>query len=581
MILDQQKLISLDYLQVSETWQKYLKHPPLHLIGSINVRKKEIFIPIIWILILLLASILFGFTFFQHWQQEKAQVELNGELIDLGWQQSKVTILVIGFYLLLPLSAILLIWNLLRLHITPRILIWLTKEGLNIYQNNDNHFFPWKSFSSKEYKFRPSGTAYLPLRTGKEFVMIKNIKDPADFFQLLDMHISGNSNLVQYHAFKEEINTTKSRKYFFRQFLSGLLYLIKPLTIIFIGLPLAAIPFIFIAVVHLKDDGNLIFRLFEYMAVLIVSIFTLAAFNNILKSIYLEYRSKLKSQLWKISSFLHSAGIFIYGLSFFIFYNCIDSLTFKEKEFFERLYYLFYSIIAFFCCLLLLIFIIKQIKPYLKPVLVLRQFGVDGLTGSWSLSLSPNEYDMKKNSDVFLHQTSRMFKIKKIYAYYDHRLEKGGLQDNAAEYFLQSKEWLIYVEACAKIAQAVIIVPGTTESLIMEMKMLRDQELLDKTFVLMPPEKEGDATEKQWENIREQLTDWGFHLPFYEEGGMIYQPNYNYSNHFSWKLHNDINNIFFVNKLKGWQVCRYSVYDQIYKLNKSFANKSLKDLVDD
>jgi len=577
LIINQQKLISLGYEQVSKRWRNYLKQPPLYLIGSKNIRSRETYLIITGISILLIFSSLLGsVALFQYWQQSSVQIEINGEQITLGWHRAKITVFTIGLFSLFPLGAILLARNEIRLHRTPPILVWITKEGLNIYKNHQNYFFPWKSFSPEVFEFGPGGTARLPLRKEGESVIIKRLKDPADFFQLLDQYISGNNDLEHYHAYKEQLNATNLRLHFFRKLVNGILYLLKPLTIALIGLPFASIPFIFIVVVHLKDNGELIFRIMDYGMVLLVSIFTLGSLVSVLKSFYLEYKSKYKGQLWQVLTFLLNLGLLIYGLLFFIFYNWIPSQNFEDTSFFERLFYFFYCIIAFFFCLLLSKIIVTQLRPYLSPVLVLREFGSESLAGNWSLPLSLEEYDSKKNSDVFLHEIGGLFNIKKIYAYYDYRLKQDGMQDGIAEFFLQSEEWLNYIIACAKIAQAVIIVPATSKSLLLEMDMLCKEDLLSKTFVLMPPGKEGHQVLQQWERIRGQLTDRGFHLPPYEEGGMVYKPNKNYSIGRSWKLHHSMHNLFFIPRLRKWQLRRYSVYDQIYNLNFSLGNMSLK-----
>jgi len=524
------------------------------------------------LLLLLFSALVGGASFWAYWQEGSVQVEVNGELLTLGWQHARSTALVVGFFLLFPIAGVLLLWHAVRLHFTPRIMIWLTTEGLNIYQKKQQQFFPWESFSPHTFEFQSGGTARLPLQKKGKKITIGRVKPEVDFFQLLDIHISGNKDLVQYHAYKEQLNASKLRTHYFRQLLSGLLYLLKPLTIGLGVLLFAGIPFVFTAVVHLKDDGDLIFRFAEYGAVALVAVFMLAALGSVVQSVYLEFKSKGNSRLWQVLTFLLNIGLLLYGLLFFAFYRWLPSQSFNETVFFERLFYFFYGIGAFFFCFLLFRLIVVQLRPYLLPVLALREFGSSGIAGQWSQALSPGEYQLKTNADVFLHQIGGLFSIKPVYAYYDHRLGPGGLQDEAAEYFLQSEQWLDYVTACAKIAQAIIIVPATSESLLMEMNMLCEEGLLDKVFVLMPPEK-GDSQiiEEQWESIRAGIVERGYQLPPYTKGGMVYQPKKDYSVRQGWKLHHSMRNLFFIPRLRRWRLSRYSVYDRLYRLAPNAA----------
>jgi hypothetical protein len=578
LTLNQHKLAPYDYAQLPKRWRKYLKQPPLHLVGSNSLSMGHRNVLLFWGMLLLLFSLLVGGpTLYTYWKQGSVQVVVNEELITLGWEQAKLTAAVVGIFLLFPVGGLLLLWQAARVHFTPGIMVWLTKEGLHVYRDKQEHFFPWESFAPEAFEFELGGTARLPLQEEGASVTISRVKSPTDFFQLIDQRISGNKDLVRYHAYKEQLNASNLGMHYFRRLLSGLLYVLKPLTIGLGVLLFAAIPFVFVTVVHLKDDGDMIFRFAEYGAVLVVSVFTLAALISTLKSIYLEYKSRNKGRLWQVLTFLLNVGLLTYGLLFFVFYRWLPSQAFGEAAFFERLFYFFYGIAAFFACFLLFMLIARQLRPYLLPVLALREFGSKGIAGQWSEALSPGDYELKANADVFLHQIGGLFSVKPVYAYYDHRLEPEGLQDGAVEYFLQSEQWLDYVTACAKIAQAIVIVPATSKSLLMEMNMLCEEDLLSKTYVLMPPEKRGSQSiEEQWESIRSTIDKSGYHLPAYAEGGMVYQPNDDFSVRRSWKLHHSMRNLFFIPRLRRWRLSRYSVYDRIYRLDPDAAPKTDK-----
>lgn len=564
MIFDQYDFDPYEVSDLPRRWRKGINEPLL-LLGTRRFRTQRLIVALFWGVVLLFGgSLLAGPTLIRLFSPGQVLLEVNGEPLTLGWERAGTSAFVLGFLLLFPSLGLFALWYAARILRTPAILLWLTEEGIQVRRQKETHLFPWHDFKPAAMTFRLDGTAILPRKGDRPPLQISRVALTDEFFQLSEQHISGNTDLVRYHQYKEQRHTTNTRSHRRRRRQSSMLYVLKPLTIALGLLLFGAIPFLFIVIVHLRDDGTLLFRFFEYGAVAMVSVFTLAALWQIGQMASVEYSGSRPARLWQVLGFRQNVVLLGYGVLFFWVYRYLPGWSVPADAFFGKLYFFFALIPLFFVCLGLINVLVENIRPYLYPVLALREFGPQGIAGQWAQTLSPQEYLLEGEPDVFLHQVGGLFRIKPVFAYYDRRLNPDGLQDEAAEYFLQSEEWLAYVTACAKIAQAVIIVPATSESLLMEMTMLREQELLAKTFVLMPPEKRGSThIQQQWEAIRISLTAKGFHLPAYEQGGLVYLPHADYSERKGWRLHRSMQNLFFIPRLRRWQLSQQSIYDQL------------------
>lgn len=572
-----EKLYVYELKELPKKWRPTEEEPTL-LLGNARFQSSKKTVFLIWgIILLTLGSLIAGPTLLRFFQEGPVQINVNGELSTLGWHNLKLTIIVLGFLLLFPMLGILGLWLAARIQSTTPILVWLAEKGLFIKENEEDHCFPWDTFQKDNIEFNTDGSVILPLKNGGE-VEVGRLSSPSIFFQLLDRNISGNTDLVQFHRYEEKLKVTHNEGHFIRVIISQLLRFLK-FSSIALGLMLfGSIPLIFVTVVHFKDDGSTFFKFFEYGPILILAGFIFAALKEIFKSISIEYKSDRPGKLWQVLSFRQNVAVVIYTIVFFIYYLWLPQQTFGEDFFFDRLIYFFFGIILFFISFLLMMYLSTRVQKYLHPVLALREFGTKGISGQWSQVFSPREQGPLEHDDLFLHQIGSLFSIKPVYAYYDRRLDPDGFQDSNAQFFLQSKKWLDYVTSCAKIAQAVIIVPATSESLLMEMNMLRDEGLLHKTFVLMPPENKNSQTiQTQWEEIRNTLFKKNYALPAYEAGGMVYLPNSDYSIHKNWKLHFSIRNLFFIPVFRRWKLSKKSIHDQIYDGAAALAAATAKE----
>ncbi len=560
-----EKLYVYELKELPKRWRP-TEEQPTFILGNARFQWGPKVVSLVWgIIFLTLGSFIAGPTIWKLLTGEIVQIGVNGEPVTLGWQNLQFTLITLSFLLFFPLLGILGIRYGIRLQSTSPLVIWLNDNGLSIKERKETQFYPWHNFQKDAIDFNLDGSVVLPLKNGKGEVQIGRLSSPSIFFQLLDRNISGNTDLVQFHRYEEKLKTTYDDGHFLRVVFSLLAHLLKFSTIALGGLIFGSIPLIFVTIVHLKDDGSIFFKFFEYGPILIIVGFLFSALKEIYKSISIEYKSDRPGKLWQVLSFRQNVAVVLFSIIFFIYYRWLPNQTFNEELFFQRLMYFFLAILLFTASFLLLFYLSTRIKKYLHPILALREFGPKGISGQWSQVFNPNEETPKEHNDLFLHQIGGLFSIKPVYAYYDRRLDPDGFQDSNAQFFLQSKKWLDYVTSCAKIAQAIIIVPATSESLLMEMNMLRDEGLLYKTFVLMPPEnKNSQSIKSQWEEIRSTLIKKNYALPAYESGGMVYLPNADYSIYQNWKLHFSMRNLFFIPVFRRWKLSKKSIHDQIY-----------------
>ena len=555
-----------------------LKMPPLVLsegeniqfiLGSGRFKRGARNIALFWSTLLLAFSGLIIYGLLSNLLSDGAiQIEINENLVTLSRDTFWKHFWAIAFLSFFPLLGIALLIFALKIRFTPKRQIFLTNLHFIILEKGRSRKYAWSDFEPETVTFtsfgKNGGTAILPLKKESAILILEKVRLPNMVFQYLDRKIRGSTDLKIYHAYQKKLKASSSG-HWKRKFLEGMMRLLVPVAV-FTGILLfALIPFLFVTIFHLKDDGNILFRVMEIGAILVVAGFGIAALWDLLKIIRTEKRGSIRSHLFQVLSFRIDLLLICFALIFALFYTWLIAYQPSLEGFFDYVFIYFLTIPFFFGSLFLLALLLSFLHKYIRPLLVLREFGDKGIAGNWSNALSPSEHELRSRKDVYLHQVNNIFSIKPIYAYFDQRLDQEGFLDEDIQYFEQSERWLNYVQRCAELAEVILIVPGASESLLMEMRMLCDEGLLDKTFVLMPPERKGkDMLQKKWQSIREDLAEIGFFLPDYQAGGMIYKPTADYSIAKGWKLHYSLTNIFFIPQMRKWNLSRQSIYDQLY-----------------
>lgn len=82
--------------------------------------------------------------------------------------------------------------------------------------------------------------------------------------------------------------------------------------------------------------------------------------------------------------------------------------------------------------------------------------------------------------------------------------------------------WMSFYETLLSKCRAIIIIPGSTTSIVQEFSRLLDKGYWRKTLIVMSPESSGFERRIQWDNIRSELEKQGFNFPAYHKYGMVY-----------------------------------------------------------
>jgi hypothetical protein len=114
-----------------------------------------------------------------------------------------------------------------------------------------------------------------------------------------------------------------------------------------------------------------------------------------------------------------------------------------------------------------------------------------------------------------------------------------GTADDSADWpllFLQLEDeaWWRGLRAAAMAARGIVLIPSGTPGVIDELRFLRDESLLTKTIIFMPPTLVGSAilgphyyangVGLMWRQVAEQLQAEGFALPAHDSRGLLYIP---------------------------------------------------------
>ena len=94
------------------------------------------------------------------------------------------------------------------------------------------------------------------------------------------------------------------------------------------------------------------------------------------------------------------------------------------------------------------------------------------------------------------------------------------------------EDWQRVVLLVACVSRFVLMVPGWTDGVVNEMELIGSGQLSSRTIVLMPPSLRSSDRKKiarEWNRVKERCAASGFRIPSYDDRGMLYIPNADFS----------------------------------------------------
>jgi hypothetical protein len=89
----------------------------------------------------------------------------------------------------------------------------------------------------------------------------------------------------------------------------------------------------------------------------------------------------------------------------------------------------------------------------------------------------------------------------------------------AARVETTDEDWFNRFRLLAGQARYVFLIPGVSEGTLREIKWIREQGLLEKTFFLQPPRGDSDHYLTNWQEARDELAKMGLQLPEFKDSG--------------------------------------------------------------
>lgn len=514
---------------------------------------------------------------------------INGKLFELrsGNLEIELVIIIAIFVfiaiLLLLLPSFVFFYKWSKSFSAPTEVYLISQNGISVISKKSLTSFSWSEINLNKVNFYWSGKNYksanVIFHIDELTMKMENIDSYSEIFQFIDRQVSKNVNLSLFNDFIKKnrrqedknlinhknhgkrsfslLNAINNKFYFFlikaREFL---LFLVFSSIIIMLSSAISTI--------EIQDD-EWFFIFGDGMINLISIVFIYALIKHSMDILNKKSKDDSVKDLLSLPSFrtnLYMLSAVIIGYSY---YFLVRVLGF-DLLISEIVYKIILGMIPIgFIIHAILVFSMKKTKDRIKPILFLREFGVNSLAMKFSNSLS-KEITTEDSiiSDPMLYFLRKSSYKKPIFAYFDRKLDPNGFKENVFNYLEESEDWLNNVEKCALLSSNILVLPSASKSLIEEMQMIRKNDFSNRTFIIMPYEAIGETSiKKDWNKIRKKLKKYDFQLPKYNRKGMIYQPGNKFEIKKKWNFYNgfaDIKNI-----------------PKFYRL--SFENKSIYKII--